>query len=180
MSALSWSFSSLWVEFFFLTISSAQILHIMLCWSKKDVEVSWYNKISSTLQCIVHSQSTFQQESFKNSLIDLLGLTMEKTNWFLWPFCSFSTAGCSTWLRDRQQSEWLDLPDSPTLPQAGHTRIIIKVTFAVRPHSPWGYPAAVFSGNEVSAEAFGYIQSQWLRNNKKVLKYIRFLWERKE
>lgn len=99
----------------FLTISSAEILHIMLCWSKKDVEASWYHKISSTLQCIVHSQSTFQLESFKNSLIDPLGLTMEKTNWFLWPFYSFSTAGCSTWLRDRDSraSDWICLTPPP-------------------------------------------------------------------
>lgn len=173
-------------SFFFLPISSAQILHIrvhnvtlyiMICWSKRDVEVSWYSKMSSTLQCIEHSQSTFQLEGFKNSFIDPLRLTMEKINGFLWPFCAFSMAGCSAWLRNRDNrtSDWICLTPPPFPKQyslAGHTRLIIKVTFAVRLHGPWGYPAALFSRNEVSADAFGYIQSQWLRNNKKILKYM--------
>lgn len=145
---------------FFLTISSAQILHIivhnvtlriMMCWSKKDVEVSWHNKTCSTLQGIVHSPSTFQLQSFKSSLIDPLGLTKEKINSFLWPFCSFSSAGCSAWLRNRDNraSGWVCLippPFSKQFSSAGHTRIIIKVTFAVRLRGPWGYPAAMSAG----------------------------------
>lgn len=109
--------------------------------------MSWCNKTCSTLQFIVHSQSTFQLQSFKNSPIDPLGLTMEGINSFLWPFCSFSTAGCRAWLRNRDNraSDRICLT-SPHFPKqfssAGHTRIIIKVTFAVRLHDPWGHPVA--------------------------------------
>lgn len=86
-------------------------------------------------------------------------------------------AGCSTCLRNRDNrvSDWICLTP-PSFPKqyslAGHTRLIIKVAFAVRLHGPWGYSAALFSRNEVSADAFRYIQSQWLRKNRKALKYM--------
>ena len=110
---------------------------------------------------------------------------MGKINRFLWPFSSFSWAGCSTclWNTDNRVSAWTCLTPPPFAKQyssAGHTRLIIKVTFAISLKGPWGFPAALFSTDEVSAGALGSIQRQWRRNIKKVLKYRSgsYEWER--
>lgn len=102
---------------------------------------------------------------------------MGKRNSFLWPFSSFSWAGCSTCLRntDNSVSDWTCLTP-PTFPRqyslAGHTRLIIKVTFAISLQGPQGFLATLFSMDEVSAAALGSIQRQWHRNMKKVFKYM--------
>lgn len=122
------------------------------------------------------SPSTFQLKSFRNSFIGPLRLMMGNINIFLWPFSSFSWAGCSTCIRnmDNSISDWTCLTPPPFPRQyslAGHNSLNINVTVAISLQGPWGFPAALFSTDAVSAGVLGSVQRQWCRNIKKVLKY---------